>query len=272
VSITPTSPKPHHHVVIAGGCHVNGFPIGGAFSFVRVMLQLAPYADPSTIAPINLRNCSTSLLCHLREHPADAVILQLGNYETMGSVKKHIRSILHLNRHGHDSSRSKETNLDPDAVFPSTTAWRLRVLSKQIYAHSFGHIHPPLFDADSFRRHAEQLFSDLEHLQASAPKLVVFLSPIPCADPLIRHYRHEAARILGNLCSNASTHLPFRLRYLDTEQALGLNSRNVLSTGIFADDLHLNRKGHEILGNTLAAIMQHDPCFAVQEDRMHSMQ
>ena len=269
MSNTPTLPKPHH-IVIAGGCHVNGFPIGGALSFVRVMLQSDPCADPFTIAPINLRNC-TSLLSHLREHPADMLILQLGNYETLASIKKHLRAILHLNRQPHHSGSDTNKQLDPDTNFYSSTAWRFRVLSKRIYGHSLGHLHPPLFDARAFRKQAMQLISDLEGLQYCAPRLVVFLSPIPCADPLIRHYRHKASRIFYDLCNNASPHLPFQLRYLDTEHALGLDSHNAYSLGVFADDLHLNRKGHQILGSTLATIM-HDPCFATQEEHTHSFQ
>jgi hypothetical protein len=235
------------------------------------MLQSDPYADPWTIAPVNLHNCS-SLLCHLREHPADAVVLQFGNYETLASVKRHIRSILHLHRQYHHSENDSDKQLDPDTTFFSTPTWRLRVFTKRIYGHSLGHIHPPLFDAAAFRRNAEKLLSDLASLESNAPRLVVFLSPIPCADPLIRRYRHQAAHILDDLCNTASPRLPFRLRYLDTEHALGLDSRNALSLGIFADDLHLNRKGHRILGDTLASIMQHYLCFDAQEDRMHSLQ
>jgi hypothetical protein len=233
------------------------------------MLESGRYADSSTIAPINLRNCS-SLLCHLSEKPADIVILQLGNYETLASIKKHLRSVFHLS-HKHYSSyeSNSDTQINPDTVFPFTPAWRLRVLFKQIYGRSLGHIHPPLFDSEAFRLYSEQLLADLERLQASAPKLVVFLSPIPCGDPLISYYRCQAARILSNLCSNAPAYLPFRVRYLDTAQALGIGpgTADALSAGIFADDLHLNRRGHQLLGRTLASILQQDPCLAPSEDR-----
>jgi len=153
VSYIPTLPK-LHHIVIAGGCHVNGWPIGGASSFVQVMLQPDPFADPSTIAPINLRNCS-SLLWHLHQQPTDLVILQLGNYETLASIKKHIRSVLHLSKQTHYTESSSDGQLDPDTVFSTTLLWRLRVLSKQIYGRSLGHTHPPLFDAVSFRHHVK---------------------------------------------------------------------------------------------------------------------
>jgi hypothetical protein len=240
------------------------------------MLQSDTYADPATIAPINLHNCGSSLLRHLRQQPADALILQLGNYETLASIKRHIRSVLHLSHQKHHSEGDSDEQIDPGTTFLSTPSWRLRVFSKQIYGHSLGHLHPPLFDAVAFRHNAEQLLANLEQLQANAPRLVVFLSPIPCADPLIRRYRHQASQILCDLCRSFSPHLSFRLRYLDTEYALGLDSRNasrnVLRSGIFADDLHLNGKGHQILGDTLAAIMQNDACFAVQENRIPSLQ
>jgi hypothetical protein len=271
VSNTPPSSK--HHIVIAGGCHVNGWPIGGASSFVRVMLQSNPYAVPATIAPINLRNCS-SLLGHLKQHSTDAVILQFGNYETLASVKKHIRAVLHLGRQPHHSENDSDGQLNPDTVFPSTPGWRIRVLSKQIYSYSLGRIHPPLFDAKAFRRHSEKLLADLAQLEACAPKLIVFLSPIPCADSLIRHYRCQAARILSDLCSNAPADLPFRLRFLDTTQALGIGPRTAgaLNAGVFADDLHLNGKGHQLLGNALARFLRDDPCLAPHEESVDQLQ
>lgn len=256
MSNTPTPSTPHR-IVIAGGCHVNGWPIGKASGFVEVMLHDFHCENSSTLAPINLRNC-TSLLQLLRQQPADIVVLQFGNYETLASIKKHLRAILHLSRQKHGSSESTGWQLPPDALFSSTPLWRLRGLCKMAYGRTLGHIRPALFDANSFGCQCEQLLSDLEHLQENAPRLVIFLSPIPCADPLISCYRRQAARIIRRLCDAASPRLPFHVCYVDSAQALGITPQTTqaLRARIFADDLHLNGRGHLLLGIALATILQ----------------
>jgi lysophospholipase L1-like esterase len=223
------------------------------------MLEAIPPATLATIAPVNLRNCAP-LIPHLRQQPADVVILQLGNYETLASIRKHLRAVLRLSRPSSSSKLEGDAGvpLEPDTIFPPTAPWRLRVLSKQLYGMSIGRMDPPLFDAKTFRHSAEQLLSNLAQLHESAPKLLIFLSPIPTADPLIRRYRSQAAEILNDLCSKAPDNLPFRVHYLDSAAALGIGHQNkqALTAGIFADDLHLNRRGHLLLGNALASVLQ----------------
>lgn len=219
------------------------------------MLHDCHCENSSTVAPINLRN-SSSLLQLLRQQPADTVILQFGNYETMASIKKHIRAVLHLGRKYHCSENSG-LQVPPDTLFISTLPWRLRVLCKLAYGYTLGHIPPALFDARAFRRQCEQLLSDLEHLE-DTPRIVIFLSPIPCADPLINRYRCQAAQIIRCLCDAASPRLPFHVRYVDSAQVLGITPQitQALHTRVFADDLHLNGRGHLLLGLGLATILQ----------------
>ena len=256
MSTIPSIPAPPFHIVVAGGCHAYGWPIGDSSSFIQVMLASAPPATLSTLAPVNLRN-RTPLLPLLREQPADVVILQLGNYETLASIKKHLRAVLRLSPPA-QSRQESDTGvpLDADTVFRPTPAWRRRVLSKQLYSRSFGYMSPPLFDAETFRLRYAQLLADLQS-ETHAPRLIVALSPIPCADHLIRNYRSQAAEILRQVCNELPLRLTSRVHYLDSAQALGIENQNTqaLSAGIFADDLHLNRRGHLLLGNALASVL-----------------
>jgi lysophospholipase L1-like esterase len=266
VNTIPSKPEPGFHIAVAGGCHVYGWPIGDTSSFIQVMLAAAPPATLSTIAPVNLRNCSP-LIPHLRQHPADVVILQLGNYETLASIKKHLRAVLRLRRPAQSQQESDVgVPLEPDTVFESTPAWRRRVLSKQLYAGSIGRMNPSLFDGEAFRLRYEKLLTDLQS-ETNAPRLIVALSPIPCADHLIRHYRSQAAEILRQICNKVPSQSSIRVHYLDSAHALGIGHRSThaLSASIFANDLHLNRRGHLLLGNALASVL-HQNLWATLPD------
>jgi lysophospholipase L1-like esterase len=266
VSNLTSIPAPPFHIVVAGGCHVYGWPIGDSSSFIRVVLSSAPPATLSTLAPVNLRNC-TALIPLIRRQPADVVILQLGNYETLASIKKHLRAVLRFSRSAQSRQESDTgIQLEPDTDFQSTPTWRRRVLYKQIYSKSLGQMSPPLFDSEAFRLRYTQVLTELQS-ETHAPRLIVALSPIPCADHLIRHYRYQAAEILRQVCSDLPPHPTSRVHYLDSAQALGIDGRNteLLAAGIFADDLHLNRRGHLLLGNALASVLQQNLWVALTE-------
>jgi lysophospholipase L1-like esterase len=266
VSNLASIPAPPFHIVVAGGCHLYGWPIGDTSSFIRVMLSSAPTATLSTLAPVNLRNCS-ALIPLIRLQPADVVILQLGNYETLASIKKHLRSVLRFRRSAQSRQESDiGIQLEPDTNFQSTPTWRRRIFYKQIYSKSLGHMSPPLFDSEAFRLHHTQVLTELQS-ETHAPRLIVALSPIPCADHLIRHYRSQAAEILRQVCSNLPPHPTSQVHFFDSAQALGIDGRNIetLAAGIFADDLHLNRRGHLLLGNALASVLQQNLWAVVTE-------
>lgn len=263
MSSTPTNSEPRHHVVVAGGCHVYGWPIGDPFSFIRVGLSATPHATFSTVAPLNLRNYRV-LLKHLYEQPADVLILQMGNYETMGSIPNHFRKTFSIGRRsGSPSSNSKSTSgdaqipLEPDAVFLPSTTWRLRILAKQVYSLAASGLNQPVFDAEDFRLRCREILTALSESAATRPRHIIFLSPIPCADHLIRRHRSHAAEIVREVCGEVAPDIRPKLYFLDSREALGISrrSRQLFAAGIFADDTHLNRRGHHLLGSALASLL-----------------
>ena len=255
--------EPRRHIVVAGGCHVYGWPIGDLFSFIHVGLGATPHVTLSTVAPLNLRNYPR-LLEHLRQQPADVLILQLGNYETMGSIPEHFRATFHIGPSSRSSdSKSKTIASDvgipvkPDAVFLPSTTWRLRVLVKQVYSLAATNLNSPLFDAEDFRLRCEEMLTAISESAPNGPRHIIFLSPIPCADHLIRRNRSHAAEIVREVCRETASHFRPKLHYLDSAEALGIGhrTRQLFAVGIFADDLHLNRRGHHLLGSALAPLL-----------------
>ncbi len=270
MSMLPSSSSDSHpHIVFAGGCHTYGWPIGEDFSFTRICLRALPGAQSTTIAPVNVRNASI-MLGRLRQQPADILILQFGNYETLASIRKHLRATLRLRKQGnagqstvsgrkHSSEKDTGVPLPPDTIFHPTLPWRLRVLSKELYSHATLDVVPPLFDARGFQLRCRQLLLDLAQTLPNPPRHVVFLSPIPCADHLICHYRMQATEIIHTVCDQAPRTLPFHVHFLDCARALGVRNsvRQSFAAGVYADDLHLNRHGHQLLGDALSNLLQH---------------
>jgi len=251
-----------HHIVAAGGCHVYGWPIGDSFSFIRVGLGSTPHVTLSTVAPLNLRNYPR-LLKHLRQQPADVLILQLGNYETLGSIPKHFRTTFRIGRRSGISSTGSKTivgdvgiPVKPDSVFFPSTAWRLRILAKQVYSLAATKLNSPLFDAEDFRLLCQEFLAGVSE-SSSGPKHIIFLSPLPCADHMIRRNRSQAAEIVRKTCRESASHFRPQLHYLDSSEALGIGhqTQQLFAAGIFADDLHLNSRGHHLLGRALASLL-----------------
>ncbi len=262
-SSSPTSPI---HIVAAGGCHIYGWPISDSHSFLKVMLAEIGSAELTTIAPVNLRHY-IPLTTHLQQQSADVLILQLGNYETLASIKKHIRAVLRAKRQSRlvasqssscENVKRDTAALDPDTVFQPTAAWRLRVFGKQLYSATVGHLRPLLFDAAKLERSYERLISELLHSPSGAPAFIIVMAPIPCADHLIRRCRLQASEILQRLSNGFSQQFPSRVLFLDSARALGVDARTDLSSAesVFADDLHLNRRGHLALGTALTALIR----------------
>jgi lysophospholipase L1-like esterase len=74
---------------------------------------------------------------------------------------------------------------------------------------------------------------------------------------MIRRNRSQAAEIVRKTCRESASHFRPQLHYLDSSEALGIShqTQQLFAAGLFADDLHLNSRGHHLLGSALASLL-----------------
>src|ERR1700712_1775201 len=88
-------------VLVAGGCHVVGYPIGEKHSFVNVTKQILALGgiccemDAMGRTPVTRRD---QLVERLKAQRPDILVLQLGNYETNITFQKYFRKRLGLTK------------------------------------------------------------------------------------------------------------------------------------------------------------------------------
>lgn len=243
-------------ILFAGGCHVNGYPIGESSSFSELTSTALGYSSSQIvrIAPIGLSS-PDRLFDYLQLNPPpDITVLQFGNYEVPRPISRHARAILsaglHLNLAARPSVSSKRPwlSLPPQQVFTPTPAWQGRVLLKHAYATAAQHVTPKLYDAAAVRERLRWLLS---HLAPFKVPTIVVLTPLPCADHMARGFRIASASIFHEESARAG------VLSLDTANALGYSSRkSSRSFAIYADDRHLNLHGHQLLATTLTRLIE----------------
>ena len=242
------------HILFAGGCHVNGYPIGESSSFSELTATTLGCTF-TRIGPIGLADTSR-LTDYLRLHRRpDIAVLQFGNYEVPRPLARHARSVLSATMNGtvavsssHSSSKRPWLSLAPTHVFEPTPLWRTRVLLKQAYAIAGQRIEPPLFDADTVRLRLRSLLASIAPFNIP---VTIVLTPLPCADHMARSFRIAAAPIFHEEAAAAGLHS------VDTATALGYRTRRTKRTfEIYADERHLNLGGHQLLADSLTQLLQ----------------
>lgn len=219
-------------MLVAGGCHVAGYPIGEEYSFVNVAKHIlaARKVEAQTITmgrtPVTH---ATRLAEAIETHRPDVLVLQLGNYETTATFKQYFRRVLGLTK----KVDSNVSTLAADAEFPGEVKWRLKCRVKLWMDLLLRH---QLVQVPAVARLLAMTF---DHVALTRVPHVIVLSPLPCADPLYMRYRRE----LAGLFERESAARNFT--YVDLLETPG-------EAKFFADATHLNRKGQHWVGQAVA--------------------
>ncbi len=240
------------HILFAGGCHVNGYPVGETSSFSHLTTCALGYTS-TCIAPIGLGNPSRLFDQLQHDPPPDIAILQFGNYEVPRPIAKHARAVLSQSLLSKAITRSSLSSkrpwlsLPPNHVFEPTPGWHARVALKSAYASAAQYLNPPLYDASAVRERLRWLLSQVAPFKVP---ITVVLTPLPCADHMARNFRIAAAPIFHEESARAG------VLSLDTAAALGYSARKPRSFEIYADDRHLNLRGHQLLASALTELLE----------------
>jgi len=250
-------------ILFAGGCHLNGFPVGAENSLARVALRYLRHPDaenPCVLSYFNLHSTSP-LIEALRHQQPDFLVLQVGNYESLPKFEKVLgfRSSSSLSSFSFSSfSFSSSGSHSPNArLFVSNPGMQYRptLATRLIYARRL--LLTTLFSALGQRTRifnpaalADSLDSVLSSLHQFPLKGILLLSPFPCPDPLTHACRRRAAKIFA---AAAQKHGCLLVDTFNLFEALGRGKKFQVN---FADPSHLSRLGHDrvglLLGESLA--------------------
>lgn len=226
-------------MIVLGGCHVAGYPIGPAHAFPALLGEVL---DATLVAQVpNLQ------FLHLPQHlPAIAalspshVVLQLGNYEFSASL----RNLLHqfnqaFGRRPVKKKFTKKASRPPAqlADVPVTT-WLVRY----VRLAGLGPLTAVLWLLSAQHRRA---FHTLNACMRQHPDTAfVFLSPLPCLDPVTNTMRRFGGWLLRRRLAHLSN-----CQWLDSHQLVQPDRH------LFVDLSHLNSEAHRTLAYGLAAAL-----------------
>ena len=230
-------------ILFAGGCHVVGYPMGEAESFPAVVerrlsaIGLAPRIQSVGYLKLSHRR---RLLEGLKGAVPDILVLQFGNPELNKSLSEYLLSRLHVRRKaaaGPDSGESNRLS-DPESFVSSGSyLWNT---GKALLDACLGH---PLIDFDHIAGLWDRLLSELKTCPV---RRTVLLSPFPCPDPLVMHYRRR-----GSACFREAANR-WNCDFIDVVDAIPIGRREAFSRDYYRDVFHLGASGQEAVGDAVA--------------------
>ena len=249
-------PTRKFRIVIAGGCHVYGYPVGEQAGFVRVAERaLSPNFELDLeLLPLVRLDAHDGLLQSLRQRLPDLLVLQLGNYEASMRAKKHFRRFVlrrgnvgGIGSSSSSSSSSAGLSLTPETCFNPTMRHYASLLCRQAYSLAAALCGKPLCDPKKFKAAHRTLFDSLREF----PQLrILMISPLPCADTLVRRHRKRSAQAAEQEAAHAG------VDFIDTAAVLASAARaSRRDYSIYVDSDHLNGHGHALMGEELARRM-----------------
>jgi hypothetical protein len=242
---------PKLRMLVAGGCHVFGHPLGAAHSFTSIAQQRLAETTSFEIATlrVSLKRLDPVIEFLQREH-VDVLVLQLGNFECPMDIHRHIRLELlgrkpKKNGPRQGGSDSANLALDPEMLFSPTLRWRAGTLMHSVYDKLATAIGKPLFQPELFR---EMLRERLQQIAALHTGCVIAIAPLPCAETAFQRHRLHGGAVMRQEVEAAG------MLFLDASQVLtGADGR--IADGIFAEAMHLSREGQRLLGEALAKLV-----------------
>ncbi|AWM34474.1 SGNH/GDSL hydrolase family protein [Hymenobacter nivis] len=229
-------------IIVMGGCHVVGWPIGPDRAFPKLLAE--KLAGTLVMQIPNLQFvCLPEQLAKLEAAGPSLMVLQLGNYEFSPSLRSILaqfrreftnRSETKKQRGGGQSSPSAHSSLE---MIPAPPRGRLARYTRLV---GIGFLTAALWHLSARHRRAFRALN--AYVRQHPTTSFVMVSPLPCIDPVATRLRRWG----GWLLRQRVAALP-NVQWLDSYHLLG-NSND-----LFVDQLHLNEKGHQLLAHGLAA-------------------
>lgn len=242
-------------MVVLGGCHIIGWPNSKTRAFPALLGELVNADVVALIPHLKLTQLAEKLAVVDELRPTH-VVLQLGNYEFTGYLK----SLLHQFSRVFDA-QFVEQNLvkyAEEAASAASAAGTPPPAGRPAYYARVAAASLLISASWLFSRQYRAGFRALRACVQRHPNTeFIFLSPLPCLPPADSALRRFGGWLL-------------RHRLPRQPNVHWLNSHRLLpaSRKVFADQAHLNDRGHQVLAHGLAAVVRsHLDCPATSVTR-----
>jgi hypothetical protein len=230
-------------MVVLGGCHVKGFPVGELHSFVNALADWLHVSDKQNVivSSVSVKRLHKTLESVGELGPQDLVLLQLGNFETLAPMmfgKPH-------------NSNSVDEVAKSGAIGILASAGRFEQL-RTAFVRSVGNgilfvirelLRRPAFSASEFGGH---LSDSRVHQSLSTAGVVVVIGALPTRVGVRNVYRRRA-NVQLSLFANRKNYV-----FVDYLYAV----RRSPPSSITVDPIHLNVLGQSKLAEAvLKALM-----------------
>ena len=236
-------------ILFVGGCHLNGYPVGEGYAFTHVALGcLSEHGEnPANVLPFfNLRS-GPRIVAACREWKPDAVVLQLGHYESPRPLKKTLRRKSSKKIHTEDPGKVELPR--PDLQYGRTvfmTTFELRRIAAAGMIIALGRKRR-MFDPAAI---ADSLDSILVSLKDLPLRGIVLVGPFSAPDPVTRCFRRRAVPIFE---AAAKKH---NCTFVDVFSSLESYPKGPAFHANFADPQHLSVLGHQRVGVLVGAALK----------------
>jgi hypothetical protein len=232
-------------VLFAGGCHIDGYPVGKDISLTKVARRLTPddvFEPFITLSYANLKSTAKIAETCTKES-IDILVLQIGHYESPRPLTKAWRR---------QHRPSKKPVLGRDVPFEPQPGLEFRPSLKGTFRSWVRLFNIPLLMLTGrirnlfYRKNVEQLLdSCLTDLDKLPLKAILLMTPLTCPDGLVCRYRRKAYPLFVAAAQKHDCVL------VDTYKLLeDCDKANYIRQ--FADYYHMSRFGHERVGTLIA--------------------
>ena len=231
--------------VVVGGCQVNGYPVGFPNGFVQIAATKLnmTLVNEMAAAPINLGQVQAVKKVCDRSKP-DILILQMGHFETTKPILRRLSNGVPLQRG--DQPENMLATSRPKAFFTTrakTAIWDIKNFLKLVLSLMSV---TNRFDPKQVERELQAFVGVIARLNIS---MVVLLSPLPCADWVTLRRRKSVLKFFRREADRAG------FLYLDVMNKM---LAAVRGKNLYFDPIHLNEKGHALLGQLIVDCILHD--------------
>lgn len=237
-------------VLFVGGCHLNGHLVGKDYALTQVAMRSLPQSMGCSLDVLPLCNLRSGpkILAACRELRPDAVVLQLGHYETQVILKK----ILGLKRlAGKEGAQGQMVNGSSRAdlryrLTPSTRFVELRRIVAAGVVIAMGKKRR-MFDPAAIAASLDSMLLCLKDLPLRG---IVLVGPFSAPDPVTRFFRRREAPIFE---AAAKKH---GCAFVDIFSVLEAFPNGEAFRANFADREHLSVLGHHRVGVLVGAALK----------------
>ncbi len=228
---------------------MNGFPVGEEYAFTHVALRCLPHPGETSINVLPLFNLRSGpkILAACQELKPDAVVLQLGHYETPAPLRKSLGLRIMMRKSA--ESTTKLLPPRPEMLYQPTLLMspiELRRIMAAGMIVALGRKRR-MFDPGEI---ADSLDSILLSLKELPLRGIVLVGPFSAPDPLMRFCRRKVVPIFE---AAAKKH---NCTFIDTFAFLEAYKDRKAFQSNFADHEHLSVLGHQRVGRSVGAALK----------------